>query len=673
MLLRQSGVQWRSEQKTMRFSPQFLDEIKARLTVSDVVRKRVELKKAGREWKGLSPFTAEKTPSFHVNDAKMAWFDFSSGQNGNIFDFVMKTEGLNFPEAVTRLANEAGVPLPIETPEAREREQKRAGLQDVLNLATDFFEDQLQTRAGARARGYLADRGLTPALQQEFRIGYAPASRSALREYLATKNASVATMCEAGLLNHGDDIPVAYDKFRDRVMFPICDASGHVIAFGGRALDKDVPAKYLNSPETPLFHKGSILYNHHKARMGAMDQGTVIAVEGYVDVISMAAVGFPNTVASCGTALTPDQINVLWRMADEPVLCFDGDRAGRKAAWRAIDTALPMIGAGRSIRFAFLPEGQDPDDLARSGGHGAINGILNAAKPLVEVLLQREMETGPLDTPERRAGLEQRLNKVLQAIPDETLRRYYREDIFARLGVIVRGPGRQKGAYQNSNVSGYRPGYQQNRQQGRPIGSMGTRFRPGTPQTGFLGIKTIASPGLTRTTAFALNTNALPAREAQILLTLINHPVLLDRYVEHLAELDIPNREGDAMRQALLEAAHEDFSNSQALRNTLASSGHSECLARLDSFTAIATLWCVRAEGAEEDAETSLKQCLALHRRARALHKELISAEFTLGQDASEENFARLREIKLELAALDGREAAMDGFGLMSGRQPRNL
>ena len=655
----------------MRFSPQFLDEIKARLPVSEVVRKRVELKKAGREWKGLSPFTSEKTPSFHVNDQKMAWFDFSSGQNGNIFDFVMKTEGLSFPEAVKRLAGEAGVPLPVETPEAREREKKRAGLQDVLEMAAAFFEEQLQSRAGARARGYLADRGLTPTLQQEFRIGYAPNSRNALREYLASRNASVEVMCEAGLLNHGEDIPVAYDKFRDRVMFPICDASGHVIAFGGRALEKDVPAKYLNSPETPLFHKGSILYNHHSARRAAHDTGSVIAVEGYVDVISLSAVGFRHAVASCGTALTPDQIGLLWRMAEEPVLCFDGDRAGRKAAFRAIDTALPLIGPGRSLRFAFLPEGQDPDDLARSGGQPAVDAVLAAAKPMVEVLLQREMEAGPLDTPERRAGLEQRLNTVLNTIQDETLRRYYREDVFARL----RDQGLGGRGYNNR---GQQPG------RGTPYRQTGSRFaaanrspgasfRPGAPAAGYLRTKAIASPGLTRTAAFAVNASALPSRETQILLLLINHPGLLDRYVEDLVGLDLAGREAQALREPLLELAGEHFDGHEALRNRLREMGHDDALARLDSVTAVATLWCVRPEGAEEDAETSLKQCLALHRRARALNKELKLAEFALGQEVNEENFARLREIKLELAALDGREAALEGFGLMSGRQPRNL
>ncbi|MDB5650873.1 MAG: dnaG, partial [Hyphomicrobiales bacterium] len=297
----------------MRFPPSFLDEIKARLPVSEVVRRRVKLQKSGREWKGLSPFNQEKSPSFFVNDQKMAWFDFSSGKNGNVFDFVIETEGLSFPEAVQRLAAEAGLALPTETPENRAREQRRASLQDVLELAADFFEAQLQGRLGARARGYLADRGLGATTQKQFRIGYSPNEKYALRDFLASKSASVETMIEAGLLVHGDDIAVPYDRFRDRVMFPICDRSGRVIAFGGRALDKEVSAKYLNSPETPLFHKGSVLFNHHNARKAAHERGGVIAVEGYVDVISMTVAGFPHVVAPLGTALTPDQCELLWR------------------------------------------------------------------------------------------------------------------------------------------------------------------------------------------------------------------------------------------------------------------------------------------------------------------------------------------------------------------------
>ena len=324
----------------MRFPPQFLDELRARLLVSEVVGRRVRLKKAGREWRGLSPFNQEKTPSFFVNDQKMAWFDFSSGKNGNIFDFVMMTEGLSFPEAVERLAGEAGLPLPTISREEEARDERRKTLNDVMELAAKFFEATLAARAGAKARGYLADRGLDPATQVRFRLGYAPAERFALKEHLGKEGISTADMIEAGLLVAGDDIPVPYDRFRDRVMFPITDLRGRVIAFGGRALEKDAQAKYLNSPETPLFHKGGTLYNIAAARAAAHKGAPVIAVEGYVDVIAMVTAGFEATVAPLGTALTADQLVLLWKMADEPTLCFDGDSAGRRAAYRAVDLAL---------------------------------------------------------------------------------------------------------------------------------------------------------------------------------------------------------------------------------------------------------------------------------------------------------------------------------------------
>ena len=645
---------------SMRFTPSMLDEIKARIPVTDVVRRRVKLQKSGREWKGLSPFSAEKSPSFFVNDQKQAWFDFSSGQNGNIFDFIMKTEGLTFPEAVERLAAEAGVDLPRVSEEAIRQEKQRASLHDVLELAANFFEEQLQARAGAKARGYLADRGLGAALQKQFRIGYAPNEKFALRDWLAGKGASAEQMIETGMLIHGDDIAVPYDRFRDRVMFPICDRSGKVIAFGGRALEKDVPAKYLNSPETPLFHKSHVVYNHHNARKAAHDAGTVIAVEGYVDVISMTAVGFGNVVAPLGTALTSDQCELLWRMGEEPILCFDGDKAGRKAAARAVDTALPLIGPGKTLRFAFLPDGQDPDDLARTGGHDAIAAVLNAAKPLVEVLLQRELDAGPVDTPERRSGLDRRISEVLRPIADEQLRRYYREDIYRRLAQM------QPGAAQRQN------GYPARRAPFQP-GARG-RFAGGRmePETGYRDKPVMAGPGIQRTAVFARQ-GAIANREAQILLAMAYHPDILGLHVEELAELDFASADASRLRDGMVRIADADLADVRDLRAALDANGYVGALDRVEAMSVVATLWNIRPEAASEDVKTTLSQALALHRRARSLNRELKAVEFALGQDPSDENFARLQDIKSELAGLDGREAALEGFGIMSGRPARTF
>src|ERR1700728_1233495 len=417
----------------MRFTPQFLDELRARLPVSEVVGRRVKLRKAGREGKGLLPLNKEEEPCFTVSDDKGFYHDFSSGKHGNICDCMMETEGVSFPEAVERLAEMAGVPLPAYSPEAEARDERRKTLYDIVELAAGFFQSTLASRNGARGRGYLADRGLGSATQLKFRLGYASAERYALKEHLGAAKIPVEDMIKAGLIVAGEDIPVPYDRFRDRIMFPISDWRGRVIAFGGRALEKEVSAKYLNSPETPLFHKGATLYNIAAARKAAHDGARVIAVEGYVDVIAMATAGFEATVAPLGTALTADQLALLWRLADEPVLCFDGDDAGRRAAYRAIDLALPLLKPGKSLKLATLPDGQDPDDLARSGGRDAIEDVLGAARPLAHVLWTRESEAGPFDTPERRAAFEARVAEVTAAIGDEAVRRYYRQDFSARL------------------------------------------------------------------------------------------------------------------------------------------------------------------------------------------------------------------------------------------------
>src|SRR6202047_3108703 len=314
----------------MYFSPQFLEELRARLAVSDVVGRRVKLKKSGSEWRGLSPFNQERTPSFFVNDQKSMWFDFSAGKNGNIFDFVMLTEGVSFPEAVERLAEQAGMPLPKYSEADAKRDERRKTLIDILELAAKFFEAALASRAGAPARGYLADRGIDAATQLRFRLGSAPAERFALKEHLGKEGVPSEDMVEAGLLVAGEDIPLPYDRFRERVMFPIADLRNRVIAFGGRALEKDVPAKYLNSPETPLFHKSANLYNFAPARAAAHGGSQVIAVEGYVDVIAMVGAGFDAAVAPLGTALTENQLALLWRVPGRARPGFARGNAGGK-------------------------------------------------------------------------------------------------------------------------------------------------------------------------------------------------------------------------------------------------------------------------------------------------------------------------------------------------------
>ncbi|SFK54896.1 DNA primase [Methylocapsa palsarum] len=643
----------------MRFPPSFLDDIKTRLPVSEVVRQRVKLTKSGREWKGLSPFNAEKTPSFFVNDAKMAWFDLSAGKNGNIFDFVMETEGLSFPEAVERLAADAGLALPQVSPQAEAHERQRTGLIDVMELAAAYFSAQLNASAGTGARAYLARRGLEAPIQSQFRLGYAGPEKYALRDHLAGKGVPAKAMIEAGLLIHGEDIAVPYDRFRDRIMFPICDRSGRVIAFGGRALAKDAQAKYLNSPETELFHKGSILYNHHNARKAAHETGQIIVVEGYVDVISMSAAGFAGAVAPLGTALTPSQCELLWKMAEEPVLCFDGDKAGVKAAYRAIEMVLPLIGPGRSLRFALLPEGSDPDDLVRSGGRDAMSAVLGEALPLADLIWRREFTGADLTTPEKKAGLERRLDEIAREITDETLRRYYRDDFRDRLARQFARAGSQRFAGRGPRWTGARNG-----------ASRGASFNQteyGQDAGNHLKVAPQIGRSLAQSPLLRPGAGALPPREALILLILINHPELLERHVEALADLEFSSREAGGARDRLL-----DFAGSAAAgrspRAALEDAGFSGLIQKLDLLAAHASHWCVKAEAAEADAEEVLKQALTLHHRAKALNRELHLAELALGKESSEANLARLKDIQEQLLTLGGTEAAVEGFGDSSKR-----
>ena len=430
---------------SMRFPPSFLDDIRARVPVSEVVRPRIALRKQGREWRGLSPFNKEKTPSFFVNDAKGFYHDFSSGRSGDQFTFLTEVEGLSFTEAVERLAAMAGLPLPQRSPEAEKAAGKRASLHDVLAAAAAFFAAQFAGPAGARARDYAAARGLKRETIAAFTIGYAPAARHALKEHLGARGIPVADMIEAGLLVSGDDIPVPYDRFRDRLMIPIHDARGRLVGFGGRALSPDAPAKYLNSPDTALFHKGDLLFNAHRARGAAHTSGSVVAVEGYMDAIALHQAGLPGVVATMGTALTEAQIAALWALSDEPIICFDGDRAGVAAAHRAIDRILPALRAGKSFRFAFL-QGQDPDDLVRSAGAEAFRGVLAGSLPLWDVFWDRETAGKALDTPDSRAILEKRLYDAVGTIRDPLVgKSYYRHCRIQLSDLTCSGPTTRPG------------------------------------------------------------------------------------------------------------------------------------------------------------------------------------------------------------------------------------
>jgi DNA primase len=641
----------------MRFNPNFLDEIRARLPVSQVVGRKVALKKAGREYKGLSPFKTEKTPSFTVNDLKGFYHCFASGEHGDIFTFVMKTEGLEFPEAVERLAAEAGVPMPKQPERNAAQEDQRDRLYRLLEASAAFFEDSLRSGSGAEARRYLEKRGLARETIQSFRLGFAPNSRTALSAHLKAKGFSLNDMVASGMLIGGEDIPEPYDRFRNRVMFPILDLKGRVIAFGGRALEKDVPAKYLNSPETPLFHKGHTLFNAARARSSAHDKGRVIVVEGYMDVVALAEAGFGETVAPLGTALTEDQLKLLWRFAEEPILCFDGDSAGRKAADRAVEVALPWLKPGLSVAFAFLPEGIDPDDLIRQQGVAAMSEVLAKTRPLVEALWDRELRAGATGTPEQRAALEARLLALAATIQDATVRSHYQRELRDRLYQLGRGrssrrlSGGSDGAYAATSFQGSyaRPAMAQSwkvRDRVRLDGP-DRRFTKKNPYPELVN----ASPEL------AGHLQSIPPREALMLKTLMNHPWLIDEHSEAIGALEFAAQPLSALRDEILAVhARQNSLDSATLGTQLSKSGVAKVVDLVARTITHISDRFAEPDASATDVEAAWNHILALHQRQDALERALRAAEEAWYRDCTEEAWTHLLDIKRQIA----REASMD-------------
>lgn len=635
----------------MSFPKSFLDELKARIRVSDVVGRRVKLVRRGREFVGLSPFTNEKTPSFTVNDDKQFYHCFSTGEHGDVIKFLEKVENLTFLEAVERLAGEAGLDMPERDAQSIEREKQSATLIDVMELAAGFFRRKLGEGVGAEARAYLERRGMKAATLETFGIGYAPEDRHALMGFLKSKYVSIDQMAEAGLIISGPDIPEPYDRFRNRIIYPIADARGRVIAFGGRALDPAAKAKYLNSPDTPLFHKGRGLYNLHRARKPAFDKGTVIAVEGYMDVIGLAQGGIENAVAPLGTALTEDQIALMWRMAPEPILCFDGDKAGLRAAFRAVERVLPLLKPGHSLRFALLPEGKDPDDLVREEGGEAVNLILDAARPLSDMLWEKELSAGNWDTPERRAALEARIEEVVGQIADPKVRGYYAQDLRGRLQKLF-GTGRPAQTPYRRGGGSFRP------QQGA-----GGRWM-GWSRTGAQGRDAAFVPPvsaeLKRSLLATDATGSDRMREGLMLLIVINHPELLDFYSEELAQIEIKNAGLDRLRNEIIDiAALNAPLDRETLQGHLTDRGLAEIAHRLEGVPAYRNERFAWPDASPEKARSGFLHVLARHRRQMTLEVELKAATRALADDMTEENLARLRDIHAQLEHPDQIEDGM--------------
>jgi DNA primase len=420
----------------MSLTPQFLDELRARTLLSALIAKTVKLQKAGREFRACCPFHNEKTPSFYVNDDKGFYHCFGCSAHGDAIRWMTEQRGLPFIDAVKELAQAAGMEMPEQDRHSAEKAERAKGLHEAMADAAQWFADKLNGIEGAEARNVLKRRGITEDVARAFGLGFAPDSRGKLKE--ALKSYGDAMLVEAGMLIQVEE-KEPYDRFRGRLMIPICDVRGRVIAFGGRIIGDGEP-KYLNSPETPLFDKGRTLYNLDRAQAASRKTGRILAVEGYMDVIALAQAGFDEAVAPLGTALTEHQLERLWRMADVPLLCFDGDSAGQKAALRAAHRALPMLQPGRSLAFVTLPDGLDPDDLVRSRGAAAFEALLKAPQPLVDRLWQSEIAAEPLDTPEQRAGLKRRLSALAETIADGNVKHEYLRRAFRPRAARLRSP-----------------------------------------------------------------------------------------------------------------------------------------------------------------------------------------------------------------------------------------
>jgi DNA primase len=422
----------------MAITPQWKDELRARITLSSLVQRSVKLTRAGREWKGCCPFHDEKTPSFYVNDAKQFFHCFGCGAHGDAISWMVDQQGLQFMDAVKELAGMAGMEVPAPDPVQAKKAEQRASLIDVTEGAQRFFVESLSGPDGKAAREYLERRGFSPAVMREFGFGWAPDDRQALPKALSQFGEE---MLEAAGMRAASEQGERYDRFRGRVMLPIQDARGRVIAFGGRILDRrEGVAKYLNSPDTELFDKGRTLYNLHRAAPAARQSGRVVVVEGYMDVIALANAGIADVVAPLGTALTEMQLEMLWRMVEVPVLCFDGDAAGQRAAMRAIARALPMLAPMRSLGIVRLPAGLDPDDLVKQQGKAAMEQLLARPSTLIDTLWEFERDAQPLATPEAKAGLKARLMAHVETIADPEIKSLYRRELSDRFSAFAYPP-----------------------------------------------------------------------------------------------------------------------------------------------------------------------------------------------------------------------------------------
>lgn len=604
----------------------FLDELRDRVSVSSVVGRRHQLIRKGREFVSLCPFHSDSKPSLNIVDEKGFYHCFACGAHGDVIKFVMESEGLGFMEAVEQLAAQAGLDVPKETPEDRQKAERKRTLQDVVDLACRWYERQLHTAAGDAGLRYLKDRGLKDDTIARFRLGWAPEDRKALQRAMKAEGVEVDVLVEAGLVKRYDDGPRAGetgDYMRGRVLFPITDRRGRVIAFGGRVLGDGQP-KYLNSPDTPLFHKGRVLYGLAQAREAAHKSGTLVVAEGYMDVIALAQAGIP-AVAPLGTALTEDQIAELWKIVPEPIVCFDGDTAGQRAAARACERALPMLQPGHSLRFVALPEGEDPDSLTRRDGPSGFNKLLEAAEPLVDRLWAIEAAAGSTDTPERRADFWRRLRDRVKAIADRTVQQSYGDEVEARIAAMRRPPERRFEGGRSRGSGSFRGG-KWSPPPVEPTGSRAARARVDT---------------------------VLGRRQQQLILaTVIHHPGLLDELGETLAHLELDDQFLDKLRREILEITEADPDlDAAGLASHLKALGYSDTVNGLLGAEALSHAAFARPGATHSEARAGLIELVSRVGRGR-LERQLADARRDVEETMDETSWNRLLGLQRALAAI---------------------
>ena len=627
----------------MALSPQFLDELKHRFTLSDVIGREVKLVRRGREHTGLCPFHNEKTPSFTVNDQKGFYHCFGCGAHGSVLDYIMHARGMEFMEAVTELAGEAGMEVPKPSREQVERDKRRASLSEVMEMVTNWYAEQLHRARGKAAYEYVTGRGLSQHTIDRYRLGYAPGGRSDLKEAMLARGVLEEQLVETGMLIKPDDGGASYDRFRDRLMFPIADRQGRIIAFGGRALSATAKAKYLNSPETTLFHKGATLYNWATARKASYDVGQVMVVEGYMDVIALGQAGIDHTVAPLGTALTEEQIAHLWHMADEPILSFDGDNAGRRAAMRAMDRALPMLRPGKSLRFVFMPDGDDPDTLVMREGKGAIDALSDTAEPLVNMLWKNLTEGEPADTPERRAGFEKKVFLRLADIQDENVKKLYQSEFRSRIYQLFRpaqGATRRVSGFQARGKSRY------------------------TEQSGPSRLIAATSIGRSKGTGPVMD-----HLEKLLMLTLVNHPEIAINHAEDIAGLDLGDGGFAAIRDVILSVLSAATAlDRDTVHTHLVEKGLTNSLSKLETSLSSRSDWFAFPEAALGDAITGFEHALRRYQYITGVYQDYKAAEADYANEMTEENQTRFFAAQEAYRALEEKDATITNFGLESGR-----